>query len=119
MQQSLRRIGQVIGIVSGAGASACWIVAMVVEGSGLELGGLTFIVALGMAVMAMIAVIASVHGHGIVLMVLFFASFFPVGMSILDLPTWAQAIGVLNIGYFLAGLILWWANRMVGRDEPG
>ena len=79
----------------------------------LPLSGAAFAVALLMAVLAIIAVIASVHGHGITLLVLFFASFFPVGLFLLGIPGWVRVIGVLNLGYLIAGLMAWWAQRKI------
>ena len=75
---------------------------------------MAFFVAMLMAILAIIAAIASFHGHGIALVVLFFASFFPVGIFLLGLPGWMRVIGVLNLGYLIAGLIAW---RMPQANE--
>ena len=83
----------------------------------LPLSGMAFAVALLMAMLAIIAVIASVHGHGITLIVLFFASFFPIGLFLLGIPGWARVIGVLNLGYLIAGLVAWQIPRAIERSE--
>ena len=83
----------------------------------LPLSGMAFAVALLMAMLAIIAVIASVHGHGITLIVLFFASFFPIGLFLLGIPGWARVIGVLNLGYLIAGLVTWRMPRAIERSE--
>jgi hypothetical protein len=78
---------------------------------------MAFAVALLMAMLAIIAVIASVHGHGITLIVLFFASFFPIGFFLLGIPGWVRVIGVLNLGYLIAGLVAWQIPRAIERSE--
>ena len=83
----------------------------------LPLSGMAFAVALLMAMLAIIAVIASVHGHGITLIVLFFASFFPIGLFLLGIPGWVRVIGVLNLGYLIAGLVAWRIPRAIERSE--
>ena len=83
----------------------------------LPLSGMAFAVALLMAMLAIIAVIASVHGHGITLIVLFFASFFPIGFFLLGIPGWVRVIGVLNLGYLIAGLVAWRIPRAIERSE--
>jgi hypothetical protein len=86
--------------------------------SALPLSGLAFAVALLMAMLAIIAVIASIHGHGITLIVVFFASFFPIGFHLLGNPDWVRVIGVLNLGYLIAGLVAWRMPRAIERSEP-
>jgi hypothetical protein len=82
------------------------------------LSGIAFAVALLMAVLAIIAVIASVHGHGVTLIVLFFASFFPIGLFLLGIPDWVRVIGVLNVGYLIAGLVAWRMPRASEVPSP-
>jgi len=83
----------------------------------LPLSGMAFVVALLMAVLAIIATIASIHGHGITLIVLFFASFFPIGLFLLGMPGWVQVIGILNLGYLIAGLVAWYIPRALESPE--
>ena len=73
----------------------------------LHLSGFGFAVALMMAMLAGIAVLAAFHGHGVTLIVLFFASFFPIGLFLMGEAGWVGVIGILNLGYLLSGLIAW------------
>jgi len=107
MRATIQLLGKFTGIVSGVGTCASWIVAMWVPTPALPLSGIAFVVALLMVMLAIIAVFASIHGHGITLIVLFFASFFPIGVFLLGLPGWVRVIGVLNLGYLIAGLVAW------------
>jgi len=107
MKKTIRLGGKFTGIVSGAGACAAWTIAMWTPTPPLPLYGVAFFVALLMAILAILAVIASVHGHGITLIVLFFTSFFPIGYFLLGVPGWMWVIGILNLGYLIAGLVAW------------
>ena len=115
MRKAIQLVAKFTGIVSGAGACACWIVAMWIPSPALPLSGMAFAVALFMAMLAIIAVIASAHGHGITLIILFFASFFPIGMFLLNIPGWVRVIGILNLGYLIAGLVAWRMPHTIER----
>ena len=107
MREAIQLVGKITGVVSGVGACASWTVAIWTPTPVLPLSGVAFAVALLMSMLAIIVVIASVHGHGITLIVLFFASFFPIGLFLLGVPGWVRVIGVLNLGYLIAGLVAW------------
>ena len=116
MRDIIRLVGKIIGVVSGVGACASWTVAMWTPTPPIPLYGVAFFVALLMALFAIIVVIASIHGHGITLIVVFFASFFPIGYFLLGVP-WMWVIGVLNVGYLIAGLVAWRMPRVIERSE--
>jgi hypothetical protein len=42
-----------------------------------------------------------------VLVIIFGISFFPIGLYVLGVPHWIQWVGLANIGYLLAGVIIW------------
>ena len=107
MTQVIQLVGKWIGIISGAGSCVCWTIAMWKPLPVFPLTGVAFIVALLMALFAILAVIAAVHGHGIMLIVLFFLSFLPIGLYLLGDPDWIQLIGILNFGYLIAGGLIW------------
>jgi hypothetical protein len=113
MREIIQFAGKITGIVSGAAVCACWMFALWVPQPELPLSSMSFTVALLMAMLAIIAVNASLRGHGVTLIVLFFASFFPIGMYLLQIPGWIRVIGILNLGYLIAGLIAW---RMPQQD---
>ncbi len=117
MRELIQLGGKFTGVVSGVGACASWIVAMWTPTPALPLSGVAFAVALLMAMLAIIAVIASVRGHGITLIILFFASFFPIGLFLLGTPGWVRVIGVLNLGYLIAGLVAWRMPRAIGSSD--
>ena len=99
-------LGQIIGTVSGVGTCALWMMAIWFPFSGLTLSGASLIVAIVMIMIALFAVIASINAHGGVLLFLFLASFFPVGLYLLGLSGWYRWIGVFNLGFLLAGLAI-------------
>lgn len=83
--------------------------------SPLAFTGIAFFVALLMLIFSIIAVIASLQGHGITLIVLFVASFFPIGWFLLGSADWVRVIGLLNVGYLIAGLVAW---KMPDNRKP-
>jgi len=117
MRELIRFVGKITGVVSGVGACACWTVAMWTPSPPVPLSGVAFVVAMLMTLLAIIAIIASLKGHGVTLVVLFFASFFPIGLFLLGAPSWMRAIGVLNLGYLIAGLVAWRIPRTNERSE--
>ena len=64
-----------------------------------------------MMVVAIFAVIASLRGHAVALMVMFIVSFFPVGGYLLGIPHWLRWIGVSNLGFLVAGLMIMYSTR--------
>lgn len=82
----------------------------------LSLSGTSFAGAFVMSMLAIVAVIASVRGHSIVLMVIFFVSFFPIGFFFLSEPHWLNWTGILNLGYLL-GAVLMWKTRKLGVTD--
>ena len=107
MREKIQLIGKIIGMISASGACVAWMVAMWSPTPALHLSGFGFAVALMMAMLAAIAVIAAYHGRGVTLIVLFFASFFPIGLFLMSEPSWVGLIGILNLGYLISGLIAW------------
>ncbi len=70
-----------------------------------------------MALFAIGAVIASIRGHGVVLIVLFLASFFPVGVYFFLASHWLHWVGAFNLGYLAAGLLMWRARPSVAQKS--
>ena len=66
--------------------------------AGLTLPGISAVGALMFAVFALFATIASVRGHATVVVLLFLASFFPVGASLIRIDHWLSSVGWLDVG---------------------
>lgn len=107
MRKAIQLFGKFTGLIAGIGTCACWIIAMWMPASPLAFTGIAFFVALLMLILSIIAIIASLQGHGITLIVLFVASFFPIGWFLLGSADWVRVIGLLNVGYLIAGLVAW------------
>lgn len=106
--------GRGIGAVSGALVAVLWMAGIWLPDIGTAMTGLSFVVALLMALLGLFAVIASVRGHAAVLLVLFAASFFPVGLALLGAEHWLGWAGRLNVCYLVAGALIWLGRRAVG-----
>jgi hypothetical protein len=110
--------GKVLGMLSGIAAGALWAFAIWVPevGFAASAGGPVFLlVAFTMLLLSIIAVIASVNGHAGVLLVIFFASFFPVGLMMLAAEDWLQWIGRVTLGFAVAGMLMWRGAERVGH----
>ena len=99
--------GQLIGVLSGIGGCGLWNFAMWGPTSILSLSGTSFSGALVMSILAILAIIASVRGHHVVLMVIFVISFFPIGFFFLSEAHWLSWTGILNLGYLLGAVLMW------------
>ncbi|MEO1888994.1 MAG: hypothetical protein ABGX33_03650 [Cycloclasticus sp.] len=64
-----------------------------------------------MSILAIVTVIASIRGHGAVILLMFFVSFCPIGFFFLTEAHWLKWTGVLNLGYLLAALLTTQSNK--------
>ena len=103
--------GRALGAVSGALVAVLWMLGLWLPESGMALAGINFVVALLMALLGLFAVIAAVRGHAAVLVVVFVASFFPVGLAMLGGDHWLAWAGRLNVCYLVAAALMWLARR--------
>ena len=111
MARTLHLIGRVVGAVTGALASICWVVAIWLPTAGLTLSGISFVVALLMAPLALFAMIASLRGHFVVVTLMFLASFFPVGAFLITADHWLKWVGRLDLAFLVAVLLMWASSR--------
>lgn len=112
MKPMLFNLGRGLGALAGAVLSVLWAYAMWVPEAGLpSLAGISFAVALLMCFIAIIAVIASVHGHAGMLMVAFLASFLPVGAVLIQVDLWFRWIGALDVALLASVALLWLGAR--------
>jgi hypothetical protein len=107
----LNASGRLIGAVAGAALSVAWCVAIWVPTAGLELTGISFVVALLMTLLALFAAIASVRGHFVVVTLVFLASFFPVGVALFNADHWLQWVGRLDAAFLVAAVLMWIGQR--------
>jgi hypothetical protein len=101
----MRTAGRVLATCAALGAITLWAMflfrnpyAPPAEGRALTFGGL-------MMLSAVVSLGAAIAGAHLAMYLLFFVSFFPVGLYIMSGPGLFAAIGWLNLGY-LAGAIL-------------
>jgi hypothetical protein len=94
-----------------------WAFVLWVPAAGLTLSGVSVVVALMLTAFAVFAAIASVRGHATVVVLLFLASFFPIGASLIRIDHWLRAVGWLDVGLALASALLW-LTRPPGQPVP-
>ena len=108
----LHVLGRAIGALCGGALALGWAYALWVPTQGVALAGASVVlVALLMAALALFAAIAAWRGHPTVVMLVFLASFFPVGLSLLTSEHWLKWLGYLDVGLIVAALLIWISAR--------
>src|SRR5215471_10089927 len=107
MRKVLNTIGRALGALCGAALAVVWAFALWVPAAGLNIVGVSVVVALMLASFGLFAAIASVRGHATVVVLLFLASFFPIGASLIRIDHWLSVVGWLDVGLGLASALLW------------
>ena len=110
--KTINLLGRGLGLVCASGLAVAWAFALWVPSGGLTLDGLGGVAgALMSLVLAVFAGIASVHGHAVVVVLAFLASFFPIGMSLMPRDHWLQWAGWLDLGLLLAAVLMFATRR--------
>ena len=103
--------GRVIGAASGAAACGLWLWALGTPQGTFSLSPVHIAIGVLMMLFAIFAVIASVRGHGLALLIMFVMSFFPVGGYLFGIPHWLRWIGITDLGFLVAGLMILYSTR--------
>jgi hypothetical protein len=103
-------------MVAGLALGGAWAFALWVPTSGLTLSGVSFVTALLLVVFAVFAAVASAYGHAVVVVLLFLASFFPVGAFLLSADHWLRFAGFGDLA-LLAAAVLMWATARVAKQN--
>ena len=113
----MNTIGRGLGALCGAALAVIWAFAFWVPAAGLTLPGVSAVGAVMFAAFALFATIASVRGHATVVVLLFLASFFPVGAALIRIDHWFRIVGWLDLGLGVAAALLW-LTRLPGQPVP-
>jgi hypothetical protein len=100
-----------VGALAGGVLALLWVYAIWFPSGGLTLAGPSIIVAGLMALLAIFGAIASSKGHSTVLLLIFIASFLPVGGYLLGVDHWLRWLGALDLMLLLAAGLIWWGAR--------
>lgn len=111
MGKAINYFGRGLGLVCAAGVAAAWAFVLWVPAAGLTVTGISVVTALLLVVLAVFAGIASVHGHPVVLTLLFLASFFPVGAFVMPTDHWLKWVGWADLGLLVAAVLIWSTQR--------
>jgi len=109
--------GKIIGAASGVAACGLWLWALGTPQGPFSLSPVHIAIGVLMMLFAIFAVIASVRGHGMALLIMFIMSFFPVGGYLFGIPHWLRWIGVLDLGFLMAGLMLLYSTRNTAEHQ--
>jgi hypothetical protein len=111
MLKALNAFGRALGALCGALLSVAWVFALWVPEARLTLSGVSVVVALLLAIFAVFATIASIRGHAAVVVLLFLASFFPIGAYLMPADHWLRWVGWVDLGLLLAAVLIWITRR--------
>lgn len=111
MRQLGATVGRCIGLLAGGVTAVLWVLIIWVEIGGFRLEGIGVAVGAMMAILGLIAAIASWHGHATVVFVCFVASFFGVGAFSLNVDHWFRIFGLLDLLLLAASVMIWLGTR--------
>lgn len=111
--KTVNLLARALGVVCGVVLSAAWAFALWVPTAGLTLSGVSFVVALLLTVLALFGTIASFYGHAVVVVLVFLASFFPVGAFLMPTEHWLRWVGWVDLALLAAGVLMWLTRRAV------
>ncbi|WP_428100628.1 hypothetical protein [Candidatus Rariloculus sp.] len=104
--------GRGLGALTGALLAVLWVYTMWAPGAGLGLSGISLAIGFTMVVIAVVAIIAAVRGHGTMLMIAFLASFLPVGALLVQAADPRDRwIGVLDLALLAAAALVHFGNE--------
>jgi len=106
LAKAVNWFGRALGLLCAAGLGGAWAFALWVPSAGLTITGISVVTALLLVLFALFAAIASFHGHGAVVALLFLASFFPVGVFLLRVDHWLKWVGFVDLGLLAAAVLI-------------
>ncbi len=112
MIRVLHLLGRAVGALCGGALALGWAYALWVPTEGVALAGASVVlVSLLMATLALFAAIAAWRGHPTVVTLVFLASFFPVGLSLIPSEHWLKWLGFLDVGLLVSAVLIWITAR--------
>lgn len=108
MAKAVNWLGRALGLVCSAVLASIWAYVLWVPAAGLiSLAGVSVVTALLLVALAVFAGIAAVHGHAVVLVLFFLASFFPVGAFLMPTDHWLKWVGWIDLGLLVSAVLIW------------
>jgi hypothetical protein len=113
----LQITGRSVGAFASATTAVLWLLAAWSPDTREMLaGGVSLFVACLFVVLCVVGVIASVRGHGNVMLIVFLLLFLPVGAVLLRADHWMRWIGVFNLLLLCGALLTRWTVRRAPRE---
>jgi len=109
--------GKIIGAASGVAACGLWLWALGTPQGTFSLSPVHIAIGVLMMLIAIFAVIASLRGHGLALLLMFIMSFFPVGAYLYGIPLWLRWIGIMDLGFLVAGLLILYSTPKTAEHQ--
>ena len=115
MLRTLNWLARGLGVFCALVLSGAWTYVLWVPAAGLTLSGVSVVMALLLVVFAVFAGVASAYGHAVVVVLLFLASFFPIGAFLLPTDHWLRYVGWVDLGLLLSAALMWATARRLPR----
>jgi hypothetical protein len=113
----LNLAGRVLGAGAGIVNAVAWAFAIWIPAAGLQLSGVSAAIAFLMTLLSVLAAIAALRGHAVMLFAMFLASFMPIGALLLRVDHWLRWVGVLDLVLLLGSALIWWSGRAGRRGS--
>ena len=104
--------GRSIGLLAGAVTAILWVAIIWFPVAGFMLEGIGVVVGTFMALLGLVAAIASFQGHAGIVFACFVVSFFGIGTFALNIDHWFRVFGVLDLLLGLASVMIWYSARV-------
>ena len=111
MAKAINWLGRMLGVLCAAALALAWSLALWVPSAGLSLHGISVVMALALVAFAAFAGVASAYGHAVVVVLLFLASFFPIGAFLMSADHWLKWVGWGDLGLLAAAILMWASAR--------
>jgi ABC-type glycerol-3-phosphate transport system permease component len=119
MRTALNRFGRGLGVLCAVTLAGAWAFTLWVPTAGLTLSGISVVMALLLVIFALFAGIAAFHGHAVVVVLFFLASFFPIGAFLMPTDHWLRWVGWIDLGLLGSALLLWATREPAAQAAPG
>lgn len=98
-------------MLAGGGSALLWVMVIWFPIQGFMLEGYGAAAGAVMALVGLVAAIASFHAHAGIIFLCFVAAFFGVGAFSLNVDHWFRIFGVLDLMLLAASVMIWLAFR--------
>jgi hypothetical protein len=113
----LSMIGRASGVVGAFGAAVLWVLAIWLPSAADILASWSVAVAVLMLIVALLALMAAINGHGNFMLAMFLAAFLPIGAFLLYADHWLRWVGVFDLILFAGAMLTRYGRPRIPMEE--